>query len=140
MMVGKTMTYFLFFFFQAEDGIRDSRNVTGVQTCALPICAEELFTAPRAGWQLARYHSPDVMIAASDTGTINRGDYSFVLGEVHVTSNTLRYAFMMAQHSNPQELSEAYSRDMVSPRVVPVLSRQWPRVTNRTSLAVYSPP
>src|SRR2546426_5048655 len=28
-----------FFFFQAEDGIRDYR-VTGVQTCALPICVE----------------------------------------------------------------------------------------------------
>src|SRR5260370_14914889 len=28
---------FVFFFFQAEDGIRDS-SVTGVQTCALPIC------------------------------------------------------------------------------------------------------
>src|SRR5256886_7274643 len=28
----------LFFFFQAEDGIRDL-TVTGVQTCALPICA-----------------------------------------------------------------------------------------------------
>src|SRR5207249_7431308 len=28
----------VFFFFQAEDGIRD-RNVTGVQTCALPISA-----------------------------------------------------------------------------------------------------
>ena len=28
---------FCFFFFQAEDGIRD-RLVTGVQTCALPIC------------------------------------------------------------------------------------------------------
>src|SRR5690348_17910541 len=27
----------VFFFFQAEDGIRDGR-VTGVQTCALPIC------------------------------------------------------------------------------------------------------
>src|SRR5699024_7793038 len=27
---------YLYFFFQAEDGIRD-RNVTGVQTCALPI-------------------------------------------------------------------------------------------------------
>src|SRR5438309_6795457 len=26
-----------FFFFQAEDGIRDG-TVTGVQTCALPIC------------------------------------------------------------------------------------------------------
>src|SRR6266508_1360873 len=30
--------YGLFFFFQAEDGIRDG-HVTGVQTCALPICA-----------------------------------------------------------------------------------------------------
>ena len=28
---------FVFFFFQAEDGIRDVA-VTGVQTCALPIC------------------------------------------------------------------------------------------------------
>src|SRR2546426_2132817 len=28
----------LFFFFQAEDGIRDYK-VTGVQTCALPICS-----------------------------------------------------------------------------------------------------
>src|SRR5699024_11870289 len=30
------MSDLLFFFIQAEDGIRD-RNVTGVQTCALPI-------------------------------------------------------------------------------------------------------
>src|SRR5690554_6988580 len=29
--------FFFFFFFQAEDGIRDA-DVTGVQTCALPIC------------------------------------------------------------------------------------------------------
>src|SRR5690606_40934174 len=28
---------FFYFFFQAEDGIRDF-HVTGVQTCALPIC------------------------------------------------------------------------------------------------------
>src|SRR2546427_34574 len=33
-----TMHFFLFFFFQAEDGIRDL-TVTGVQTCALPISA-----------------------------------------------------------------------------------------------------
>src|SRR2546422_8056960 len=30
------MVYYVFFFFQAEDGIRDVA-VTGVQTCALPI-------------------------------------------------------------------------------------------------------
>src|SRR2546430_7230689 len=33
-----------FFFFQAEDGIRDL-TVTGVQTCALPICVLEHFLA-----------------------------------------------------------------------------------------------
>src|SRR5947209_8473617 len=32
---------YLFFFFQAEDGIRDI-GVTGVQTCALPICSKRL--------------------------------------------------------------------------------------------------
>src|SRR2546430_4353453 len=32
------MIFVFFFFFQAEDGIRDL-TVTGVQTCALPICA-----------------------------------------------------------------------------------------------------
>src|SRR5207249_12256995 len=35
---GGNLFRFFFFFFQAEDGIRD-RNVTGVQTCALPICS-----------------------------------------------------------------------------------------------------
>src|SRR6266487_5383209 len=36
------------FFFQAEDGIRDGR-VTGVQTCALPICS---------GWGAASWRRP----------------------------------------------------------------------------------
>src|SRR5437762_1216050 len=45
---------FFFFFFQAEDGIRDT-SVTGVQTCALPICTlsapdqEELMSYRIAG-------------------------------------------------------------------------------------------
>src|SRR2546430_6781701 len=34
-----------FFFFQAEDGIRDL-TVTGVQTCALPILAGSFSTSP----------------------------------------------------------------------------------------------
>src|SRR2546429_6039522 len=37
----------LIFFFQAEDGIRDVA-VTGVQTCALPICARRTQWALRA--------------------------------------------------------------------------------------------
>src|SRR5256885_6943597 len=41
----------LFFFFQAEDGIRDYK-VTGVQTCALPIC--DLITVHDRAGQLVR--------------------------------------------------------------------------------------
>src|SRR5688572_31672347 len=33
--------FFFLFFFQAEDGIRDL-TVTGVQTCALPICFDAI--------------------------------------------------------------------------------------------------
>src|SRR6266567_5516874 len=36
------------FFFQAEDGIRDL-TVTGVQTCALPICAPAGVVVPGRG-------------------------------------------------------------------------------------------
>src|SRR5699024_12165356 len=43
---------FFFFFFQAEDGIRD-RNVTGVQTCALPI----LLIYGAVAYLIARYSS-----------------------------------------------------------------------------------
>src|SRR2546425_8661983 len=41
LMVGLSFLSFSFFFFQAEDGIRD-KLVTGVQTCALPICTKNI--------------------------------------------------------------------------------------------------
>src|SRR5205807_2990636 len=40
---------FVFFFFQAEDGIRDYK-VTGVQTCALPICWTPPARSSGAAW------------------------------------------------------------------------------------------
>src|SRR5437867_11786921 len=48
---------FVFFFFQAEDGIR-YRTVTGVQTCALPIFS-------RRGRRAAKQHSPRQVCDAS---------------------------------------------------------------------------
>src|SRR2546422_11699950 len=45
--LSKSMNFF-FFFFQAEDGIRDVA-VTGVQTCALPICRHLLLVAQDDG-------------------------------------------------------------------------------------------
>src|SRR5699024_11580699 len=53
-----------FFFFQAEDGIRD-RNVTGVQTCALPI---SIFA--KHGLDIAAFE--DVEDAALGNGGLGR--------------------------------------------------------------------
>src|SRR2546429_3956769 len=58
---------YLFFFFQAEDGIRDVA-VTGVQTCALPI---SLSTGlPRVVVHSLRLHEPSRTLRA---GTHGRG-------------------------------------------------------------------
>src|SRR3712207_8138694 len=56
----------MFFFFQAEDGIRDI-GVTGVQTCALPIFQSEdveILEAPdgHGGLALARDARPDLIL------------------------------------------------------------------------------
>src|SRR5207302_7633118 len=45
LLVKINTTVFLFFFFQAEDGIRDF-HVTGVQTCALPIFDDDVAGSP----------------------------------------------------------------------------------------------
>src|SRR5205823_8176298 len=54
----------VFFFFQAEDGIRD-KLVTGVQTCALPISADDSEQRPRPA--RTAYHEPIVAAVQEDT-------------------------------------------------------------------------
>src|SRR5256885_2428275 len=51
--------FLVFFFFQAEDGIRDYK-VTGVQTCALPISLLRLLAGDGSG--LAAIGDPDQAI------------------------------------------------------------------------------
>src|SRR5438270_9268905 len=65
---------FVFFFFQAEDGIRDL-TVTGVQTCALPISqlAEYVSTEAPAGYKVSqrsrsRFTAEGLRIAHEEMG------------------------------------------------------------------------
>src|SRR5437867_13296961 len=56
-----------FFFFQAEDGIRD-RTVTGVQTCALPILAKSSCNSaaiPNPEWVATRSNQSSGVPASS---------------------------------------------------------------------------
>src|SRR5690606_16677595 len=51
--------YLLFFFFQAEDGIRDF-HVTGVQTCALPIFKTSLIDKSENPLRAQQFHVNDM--------------------------------------------------------------------------------
>src|SRR5699024_10945687 len=62
----------LLFFFQAEDGIRD-RNVTGVQTCALPIFELLLPLTTQLGIGLDDLVAPDVVDPRVRRPAIHRG-------------------------------------------------------------------
>src|SRR5919205_2235785 len=59
--------FIVFFFFQAEDGIRD-HCVTGVQTCALPICS----APPRAPFQDGDFPGP-VKYGYLSVGAVEQG-------------------------------------------------------------------
>jgi hypothetical protein len=99
----------------------------------------DAFAAPRAGWKSARYHSPDLMIAAADTEAVRRGDYQIVLGELHVGVNTLGASLFLSQHAAPEELYRALEVDFPEPRVMPVTPKYWAKQTTRTSLQLISP-
>src|SRR3712207_6860150 len=66
---------FRFFFFQAEDGIRDI-GVTGVQTCALPICAagEPEPRGVRRIQPVAQLATPDSCGHPAGAAVAQRGD------------------------------------------------------------------
>src|SRR5690606_39292616 len=70
----------VFFFLQAEDGIRDF-HVTGVQTCALPICrygsSGGLYGTTEGEYQITlTCHQPET-ISCGDivTGSLDNTDY-----------------------------------------------------------------
>src|SRR5690606_5306548 len=92
---------FYFFFFQAEDGIRDF-HVTGVQTCALPI-SEQLLD--KMAEQLAIYPQEKIHLHV-DRSIYTPGDTIwFKAYPVHATFHTPRYQsrYIYAELWNPQD-------------------------------------
>lgn len=97
------------------------------------------FDAPAPGWNAARYHSPDVLLAAADAEAVRRGDYLLVLGELHVGWNTLRASFFGAQHPSPQEFKGYCDSDFPEPRVLMISPKFWPGMTVRTIPTLINP-
>src|SRR5690554_7173167 len=80
---------FLFFFFQAEDGIRDA-DVTGVKTCALPIYDLTWFEEGKPLWYFRGYKTDGIdpqtgevrVVDVSGDGEISAADITEI-GDPH---------------------------------------------------------
>lgn len=99
----------------------------------------EVFAAPGPGWQKARHHSPDLLIAAPSVEAIRQGDYQVVLGEVHVAINTLDRSLFFSQHPRPGELRAAIESDLPEPSLIPVFPKEWNQSRATSSLGMMAP-
>ena len=68
------------------------------------------FPAQPLPWPAAVHHSPDLMIAGAEAAT--GGRLTWVLGEVHPSLVTSRYAVWLAFHDNPDEIRAALRHDL----------------------------
>src|SRR5699024_11703913 len=88
-----------FFFFQAEDGIRD-RNVTGVQTCALPILSSSIVSVFRNLNGQLRNAGRNAMIGLQNGMNSRRGSVmSTARGIANSVSSTMRRALKIKSPS-----------------------------------------
>ncbi|UTY57072.1 lantibiotic dehydratase [Massilia sp. erpn] len=92
-------------------------------SAALGNTAREMFAAPDCGWRAACHHSPDVMIAAADSAAVCRGEFQFVLGELHLGLNTLINYSALNQAPSAQALLHMLKTDRGAPRILPIVSR-----------------
>lgn len=93
-------------------------------SAALRDPVQEAFAVRDCGWAAACHQSADVLIAARSAAAIAAGDYSFVLGELHMGWNTLINQSAVNQHPDPDVLLESLGCDLAAPRVIPLFSRE----------------
>ncbi|MFI5980722.1 lantibiotic dehydratase [Streptomyces sp. NPDC051555] len=84
------------------------------------------FEEPGAGWSLARYFSPDVLVLAEDAAAVGRGDFALVLGEMHSALNTMGASLFVHQHPDREQLIAETTRDFPDPRLLPMLPKELP--------------
>src|SRR5438034_10006745 len=103
------------FFFQAEDGIRD-HCVTGVQTCALPICS----SARRHQWQ-------------TDLLPLRLGQISSATGAASPMNGRMRRSVLVLMPSS--QIGRASCRERGGGQVVAVAWTGKERVADRSNVA-----
>ncbi len=104
-----------------------------VSADAISARAAECFPGHPVAWSTARQHSPDIMIAAASPREVQHGNFLLVLGEIHLTLNTLAARCFAEQHPDPARLIAAEQADRGPQRIVAIPAKDNPNVTSRGS-------
>ncbi len=112
--------------------LRDRGRRHQVTVAGLAGPAKAAFPVRRIPWSGARRHAPDLLIAASSAEAINRGEYDWVLGELHLASNTMESRVFYEQHPDPPRLVALEQAVHDGNRVYIVPPKEWDVVTSRT--------
>ena len=104
-----------------------------VRADAIAARAAECFPGHPVAWSAARQHSPDIMIAAASPREVQHGNFLLVLGELHISLNTLSGRLWAEQHPDPARLIAAEQADRGPQRIVAIPAKDHPSVTSRTN-------
>ncbi|HEY2393012.1 MAG TPA: lantibiotic dehydratase [Candidatus Angelobacter sp.] len=89
------------------------------------------FQCEQPGWAGAIHHTPDVMLAAGSVEEVCRGNYLFVLGELHVGGNTVAIPLFANHHPSPDDLRRHMEKDVRTRCAYPAPRKNDDHVTNR---------
>jgi hypothetical protein len=103
----------------------DKREVCYRYDDLLPL-VDDAFAAPGPGWAEARYFCPDVMVSATDLNALRNGDFTLVLGEVHMAINTMGVNCFVTQHPDQADLLSSVDEDFPESRLLMVLPKEDP--------------
>jgi Lantibiotic dehydratase, N terminus len=114
-------------------GLADAADMPRLElsTEALLSKVDAAFPAAAPGWATARIHSPDLHICAPSAEAAARGDFTIVLGELHMGLAAFDTHFFAVGHPAPGELIEAMRHDVPASRVALAVPHGWPRTTAR---------
>jgi hypothetical protein len=95
------------------------------------------FDAVAPGWATSRLQSPDVHLCAPSADALARGEFTVVLGEVHMGMPALDTDFFRVGHDDEARLLAAMRADVPFSRAHPLVPADWPRQCARNADWMY---
>ena len=97
------------------------------------------FDAVAPGWATSRLQSPDVHLCAPSADALARGEFTVVLGELHMGMPALDTDFFRVGHDDEARLLAGMRADVPFSRVHPLMPSDWPRQCARNADWMYGP-